>query len=244
MKMNNILLPAIMMMAITAPAQTGQPVMLSEPEINATGQFAVTLTDESTQTITGVLIQTVFSEAGHRRFVAHRYMDSAVDSRYTAIAPGSSRQIVLYGPMSDPRYQRQTSVEAVVFADGSIFGNQKAAQIILQRRDLLLRTLHDYEDVVRVAWATGGREEVLQDVAREHDKLHPASRAQQRGIALDTVNDQVAQLIKVRLGLQTDVCDAQCSDQRVSDVLMTMARWEGRIAASKPQTAAQPKPQQ
>lgn len=217
-------------------AQVDTPVALSTAAVNGTN-ITSTLTNNSSLSITATLIGLTFYDHGHRRLVAHRYLDSAVNLTDTAIAPGEHRSVILSSAKMASQFTYEVALEAVVFSDGTTFGAQESINIITQRRQLILNAIHHYRSMVTSTWNEGGRTAALLEVSSTHASEKQAALAQHVPLPLATANEQVAQFVIPAIGGANDVCDEACSEYRLSYIMNGLQRWEDRMSATIQKTS-------
>lgn len=115
-------------------AQTTQP----DPRFRVTtgtdvrGQTVLTVQNASSLSITGLL---AFGSEG--RVTSLRVFDSVMNQPFErAIAPGQSHALVVFGPRRPGQPAPQVALEAVIFSDGSAWGDTTYIQKLLRLRGL------------------------------------------------------------------------------------------------------------
>lgn len=114
--------------------QAADPLVLSEP-FSRDGMINVTVSNEYSRPVTGLLVQATIVENGKRRAIVSHYLDIYVNAFHDkAITPGEKRQIPIIDARLPPTAVPSIVIAGAVFEDGSRLGSDYGVRVLLGRR--------------------------------------------------------------------------------------------------------------
>jgi hypothetical protein len=157
----------------------------------ADGRVEFRVENVSNKSITAVAVEgrTTVASRGAKRGVAKTYLiqDSVIDpSTYPEVMPGGSSAFSLFGGKSDN--DRQITVRAVLFSDGSSLGEAQWVNLLLRRRRVESEELERALQMINTAVLLGSSPEELVSQMR-------SAKTTRMGSVADIAERQIVDLV-------------------------------------------------
>jgi hypothetical protein len=111
------------------------PTLDTSDALDARGEHAFTVTNQSLQTLTGMVVRVDCQPPGSASDVHAKYFyDSILNHFQPPLGPGQSYTFHV-GSDKDDAHPMQISVESAIFSDGSTLGEPAAIQSLWKRRE-------------------------------------------------------------------------------------------------------------
>ena len=225
---------AIPMLSVAA-GQAADLVSISAPSEGLNG-VTVTLTNNSAQTVTGVLIRGRAFEGTRRRAEVYHYMD--IYTNYgvdKAVPPGESRLVLVFPKRATQQFRYEVEFGGAIFSDGFTFGPSDGVGVLTGRRQHLRDSLQAHEAALRETKGSG-RSLALARVNLMAGAIKETAKQRRREDAsLFSVETLVNDWVTKSLGSEADDCDQNCVNGRFDHILKGIGLWRSHLATSLPQ---------
>lgn len=227
---------AILVASIAAMPGVGAPAVpvIAASSVRA-GMITVTVTNTHTASITGLLLQSMVSEATKRRAIVSSYLDIFVNASYDKpIAPGESRAISIINAALSPGGPPPTVLSGALFADGSSVGTSQGIHILEGRRTELAQTLIRFRQRM-MSLKGAGLPEVLASTnaqAQEEGARVRGMRPEEMPIA--GVSSMVSDWVQSALASAPANCSADCAGRRLDYIVAGLSTWSAKLTEGMP----------
>jgi hypothetical protein len=222
------------------PAMAQQdPRFFSKIDNSPDGSLQVTITNRSQQTITAFLITNKRTNAnGLWQTDSVRVFDSAFNNPLDReILPAESRAIRLFGANPKMRSIQSTAeLKAILFSDGSSFGDDEWVHRIVQRRKIVWQELADAISTLQEAKASGAPiGPLIQDMQQRQSAVAKNVRDQGLGNLQPFIYSNAAGTLMFVGAVEISELSA---DQKIDIALGSLYDMRQRLYYSKPQLAS------
>lgn len=208
-------------------------------EYDTAGNLTVSIANQNSVAITGVLISTKQYEGTKLRAEAFYYLDTAVNRVHDrAIQPGEKRTFPFLTAEMMRRYRPEVTLQGVLLADGGAAGTANGIAVLRGRRQEILRVARQADELL-AGFAAGAFSE--SELRNRILAMKAYTRAADPGNRLDQQVRAIGSIISDGLAARLDratPCDAACVAGELPQIRGELGSWRGTLSLLPENTAS------